>query len=234
MKKPYTIIYTIICILLFLGILKWGHYLYVNGYISTCSRKEGLTEFEKYSEKVVPYPKDAVIDYNDLNSPLYSHNVDLPFNALYSCKNFCGPQSQCAITRTQCTSDIDCYGCQPQNQQPTPCNTEDIPGYEDSGKLGQNQGLTYSELTTGYQNHGMDFAEVYPGSKASEIVPSYLGVDTWTPSFNTGLKLYNENREFSHGPADDEKAFIPKYPTTVTATGLFYNTGPTPSNAYLS
>ena len=219
---------------MFIGLLKWGHYLYMNNYIFGCPVKEGLTEFEQYSEKVVPYPKDAVINYNDLNSPLYSHNVDLPFNAMSSCKNFCGPQSQCAITRTQCTSDIDCYGCQPKNQAVTPCNTEDIPGYEDSGKLGQNQGLTYSELTTGYNNHGMDFAEASPGSKDAVLVPAYSGVDTWTPSFNKGLRLYNENREFSHGPSDDEKAFVPKYPTTVTATGLFYNTGPTPSNAYLS
>jgi hypothetical protein len=222
MKNQYYI-YIIICILLLIGI---G---FLNGFVSLhYYKREGLTEF---NEKVIPYPKDALINYNELNSPLYSHNVDLPFNSLSSCKNFCGPKSQCAITRSQCTSDIDCYGCQPPNQPVTQCNTEDVPGYEDSGKLGQNQGLTYSQLTTGYN---MDFAEVYPGSKEAVIVPAYAGLDKWTQSFNTGLKLYNENREFSNGPTDEEQAFLPKYPTTVTATGLFYNTGPTPSNAYLS
>ena len=27
-----------------------------------------------------------------------SHSVDLPLNTTYSCKNFCGPTSRCAIT----------------------------------------------------------------------------------------------------------------------------------------
>jgi len=46
----------------------------------------------------------------------YSDNVDLPINTKYSCKNMCGPHATCSLTGEQCTSDIDCYGCQPTNQ----------------------------------------------------------------------------------------------------------------------
>jgi hypothetical protein len=41
----------------------------------------------------------------------YSHSVDLPLTTTYSCKNFCGPTSKCAITGEQCFIDADCKGC---------------------------------------------------------------------------------------------------------------------------
>jgi hypothetical protein len=235
----YTFIYTIICIILFYLIVKWGHYLIRSRLICKNNDKEGFSEFEQLSYKLNPYPKDAVINYNDVNSPLYSHTVNLPINDPYSCKNFCGPKSQCAITREQCTSDLDCQGCQPPNKPVSNCSKQNIKPYEDSGKLGPN--LTYSSLTSGYNNYGMDFEEIYPGSKDAEIKKPYQGLDIWTDSFNAGLNMYNKKREtntkykqllldkFSENPA----IHAPKYPTTVTATGQFYNTIAPASNAYL-
>lgn len=44
-----------------------------------------------------------------------SHTVDLPINTTVDCKNMCGPLNRCSITGEQCTSDIDCYGCQNLN-----------------------------------------------------------------------------------------------------------------------
>jgi hypothetical protein len=217
----------------------------------TYSIKEGLTDFERYSQMVIPYPEDAVINYNDINSPLYSHTVNLPLNDRVSCKNFCGPQSQCAITREQCTSDIDCYGCNPGPKPPNNCITMDVSPYnimpyDATGKLGQNQGLQYSSLTTGYNNHNMDFAEAYDGSKDAQIKVPYQGVDLWTKSFNEGLNLYNKKREiadkYSEGLsnaihlASDTKMpyYEPKYPLTLSATGQFYETTPPASNATLT
>jgi hypothetical protein len=34
-----------------------------------------------------------------------NYTVDLPINTTASCSNFCGPQSTCAITGEQCSSD---------------------------------------------------------------------------------------------------------------------------------
>ena len=45
------------------------------------------------------------------------NTVNLPLNSTYSCSNMCGPNNMCSITNQQCTSDIDCSGCQPQQQQ---------------------------------------------------------------------------------------------------------------------
>lgn len=243
MNYKYTIIYSVICLLLFGFIIKWGTSV-INMNCFKKSLKEGLTDFEKYSYMVVPYPKDAVIDYNDINSPLYSHTVNLPLTDRVSCKNFCGPKAQCAITREQCTADIDCYGCNPGPKPLNSCATKEVRPYDNGGKLTQNQGLNYSPLTTGYNNHGMDFEEVYPGSKEAQIIQPYLGVDKWTRGFNEGLKLYNKKQElydkyqeerYNIGDTSSGKIqdYAPNYPTTISATGAFFETTPPSSNAYL-
>lgn len=264
LNYKYTILYTVVSLFLFWLIIKYGSTLFVNNCFQNKSLKEALTnginnnsdnnsdngtkdltEFERYSQKIIPYPKDALIDYNDVNSPLYSHTVNLPINDPVSCKNFCGPKSQCAITREQCTSDIDCQGCNPGPKPQDTCITDAVPPYDNGGKLGQ-QGLQYSPLTTGYNNHNADFAELYPGAKDAELTVPYQGLDLWTKSFNEGLDLYNKSREtadqYSQGISDAiplaSKGKMPfyeaKYPMTVSATGQFYQTTPPASNATLS
>jgi len=62
LEFKYTIIYTLICLFLFWVIIKYG--------TRTCNSlkivegitngSDALTDFEKYSQKIVPYPKDAV------------------------------------------------------------------------------------------------------------------------------------------------------------------------------
>lgn len=237
----YTIIYTLVSLFLFWIVIKYG----TNVLNNFCSVKEGLTDFEKYSQKIVPYPRDAVIDYNDINSPLYSHTVNLPINDPVSCKNFCGPNAKCLLTGEQCTSDVDCYGCNPGPKPPSACTTEEVMPYDDAGKLGQNLGLQYSPLTTGYDKHNADFAQIYPGSKDSQLTVPYQGLDIWTDSFNKGLQLYNRSRESADEYAEGISNAIPvasksklpyyqaKYPMTVSLTGQFYETTPPASNAAL-
>ena len=240
----YTIIYTLVCLFLFFLIIKYGLYV-CNSNSNSNSLKmiEGLTDFEKYSHQIIPYPNDALINYNDLNSPQYSHTVNLPINDPVSCKNFCGPKSQCAITREQCFSDIDCQGCNPGPTPQSKCITKEVFPYDATGKLGQNQGLQYSPLTTGYNNHNADFAQIYEGSKYAQLQVPYQGLDNWTDSFNKGLELYNKKRKiadkYNEVIIDDIPIFSTskldyyenKYPTTISATGLFYETTPPASNA---
>jgi hypothetical protein len=201
MKIQYMILYLILCYTLFVSLIKWGAYLYDKHFV-LCS-KEGFV---------------------NSNTPEYSHSVDMPINNIYSCKNFCGPKAQCAITRSQCTSDIDCSGCMPPNNP----NKPEVSSYEDSGKLSSNQGLHYSSLTNGY---GLTFAPVDKNTQDDDMMRPYEGLDMWTHSFNAGLKIYNNKRTYGHSPSEEQNVELPIYPTTVSATGLFYNTGPSPSNA---
>ena len=227
----YTIIYIFLCLFLFRFIIKYGS--------SVCSSfKEGLTEFEKYSQQIIPYPEDARINYNDMNSPQYSHTVNLPINDPASCKNFCGPNAKCLLTKEQCTSNIDCQGCNPGPTTQTVCQTKEVDPYDGAGK-----GLQHSPLTTGYNNHNIDFAQIYPDSKDAQIKRPYEGIDQWTDSFNKGLELYNKKRGIADkysqitDTSTDIDTNIPsfetKYPTTISATGLFYETTPPASNSSL-
>ena len=81
LNYKYTILYTFVSLLLLWIVINYGSNIISNIITNTMSNKcivEGLTDFERYSEKVIPYPKDAVINYNDTNSPAYSHSVNLP------------------------------------------------------------------------------------------------------------------------------------------------------------
>ena len=237
LNYKYTFLYIFVSLLLFWIVIKYG--------ISLCDIKiiEGLIDFEKYSHQIIPYPKDALINYNDINSPEYSHSVNLPLNDPVSCKNFCGPKGQCLLTREQCSSDIDCKGCNPGPTPRDTCLTKDVDPYDAAGKVGQNQ-LQYSPLTTGYDNHSADFAEAYPGSKENQIRRPYQGLDLWTDSFNKGLYFYNKKREsadkYSEGvsqqiqdkePKTKRSYYEPRYPTTISATGQFFETTPPASNS---
>jgi hypothetical protein len=243
MDYKYTLLYIFFSLLLFWIVIRYGAIVLTNKCL-----KEGLTDFEKYSQQIVPYPNNAVIKYNNVNSPLYSHNVNMPINDPLNCKNFCGPNAKCLLTGEQCSSDIDCYGCNPGSKQQSECITKDVAPYDASGKLGQNLGLQYSSLTTGYNNHNADFSEIYPGSKDSQLTIPYQGLDTWTDSFNVGLHLYNKTREtgdkYAIGLtnaipiATDTSAnkllyYEPKYQLTTSLTGQFYETTPPASNASL-
>ena len=182
----YTIIYLLLFLFLFL-------------FLCVLLKYEKRENFNNRIE----YPKNELIDYKDLNSPLYSHTVNLPITDPISCKNFCGPKSQCLITREQCTSDVDCKGC----------NRIHPVGY--------------------YIN---DFSKIYPGSENSQIKRPYEGVDLWQDSFNKGLELYNKKRESEDEYSNDlsginSSEYEVKYPMTISAAGLFYETTPPASNA---
>jgi len=173
------------------------------------------------------FDPNALVTY-DSNSPKNSHNVDV-VNNKYSCSNFCGPQSQCAVTREQCTSDVDCNGCQPPiDEPPKYLTTLEVKPLNDAGKLTWGQTPQYSPLTT---DIGSDAAYAYPGSLDSQIVRPYEGYDMWTKSFNFGLSLADRKLVNQYSPEAEEYRSIPVYPITRTATGLFYDTGPTASNA---
>jgi hypothetical protein len=175
------------------------------------------------------FDPNALLTY-DSDSPKNSHNVDV-VNNKYSCSNFCGPNAQCAITREQCTSDVDCQGCKPPiTSPPKYLTTREVKPLNDAGKLTLSQTPQYSSLTT---DIGSEAAYARPGSKKEEIYRGYDGYDMWTKSFNYGLGLADMKLVYQNSPQPAEYRSLPVYPVTRTVTGLFYDTGPTASNADL-
>jgi hypothetical protein len=161
----------------------------------------------------------------DNSGSKYSHNVDI-INNSDSCSNFCGPKSQCATTREQCTSDVDCQGCQPLKNDVYQEPDDLVKPLNDAGKLTFTMTPQYSSLTT---DLGTFAAYAKPGSLNSDIPKMYDGYDIWTKSFNYGLGLADSKLTLDQ---EDYKS-MPQYPVTVSATGMFYETGPRASNIHL-
>jgi hypothetical protein len=189
------IFFAIITIFLTAFIFKWIQYLGDNNYIV-----EGF----------------------DVNSPSYSHTVDLPINTTYSCKNFCGPPARCAITGQQCTADIDCPGCQP-NESSKNKVTKPIPGDNDAGKLSFNQTPHYSPLTSGYGTQ----QRIISKNKFSKPDSPNLGTNTWIDSYKSDEKQYNSIFK------PNNLEYAPNYPKRYSMSGDFLLDGPLASNAYL-
>ena len=196
-------------------------------FLYTVSKKWRITEqFDTYSYNLYNTNTNNII--TDTNTPLTSHNVDMPINTTYSCNNFCGPNSQCAITREQCTSDVDCYGCQPIPTKPPEYLTKNVRGDNDAGNLVYNQNPRYSTLTTDIGTQ----ASLY-GNKNARVPQMYLGVDRWMESANYALQLRNNELSYQYSSDPEEYKFIPHYPYSQSITGLFTDIGPLASNAYL-
>jgi len=192
-----------------------------------------LYKFEEKQYKVEILRRNNIgfiysqFDMDNTNTPSTSHSVDLPINTIYSCQNKCGPQSQCSITREQCTSDIDCYGCQPQSQNNPNYLNKHIYGYNGAGKLVYNQNPQYSTLTTDIASNA------YVINNKAKVPLPYTGLDLWTQSANYGNKLYQKKLSYQYNLYTDSDAeFMPKYPQKETATGIFLDAGPPPANSY--
>jgi len=209
-KTVVNIFLLVISVFLFMGILKWGNYLIKT---KPCSNKfkEG---FDMYAPPTI-----------DMGTPETSHTVNLPINTTFSCENVCGPLARCSKTGEQCTSDVDCYGCQPKVYEPDYA-MKDIGGQNDAGKLTGGITPRYSTLTTDIGTQ----AKLY--GKGENLMPMqyFKGVDQWTKPFKAGMELYNKK----FNPNIQVLPFLPKYPQRPSLSGEFVDDGPLAANAFLS
>jgi hypothetical protein len=201
-KNRIVFLLFLLSVFLFYGIIVWGNTLFIK---------------ESFSSQ-------------DLNSSMShsstSHTVNLPINTTTSCENICGPQARCLITGQQCTTDIDCYGCQPV-QKKDPEQTEDVRGQNDAGKLTSGFTPTYSTLTTDIGTQ----TSLYDITKGENINPVqyFNGVNQWRNAFDTGMEQYDQR----YNSQLASLSFLPHYPQRPTLSGQFIDNGPLASNAYL-
>ena len=137
--------------------------------------------------------------------------VNMPINTPYSCNNFCGPTSRCAITGQQCFTDMDCPGCKLNT-------TNHVQGDNDAGKLTVSQSPEYSSLTSGY---GTQQLMLEHSKKPSQ---SNVGINTWKSGYNKTKQLFDSR----YKPTNLE--FMPQYTNTYSLTGEFSSDGPLPAN----
>jgi hypothetical protein len=204
-KNHYsTLLLFIVVLLILLCLFKWIDYLVETGSIYKATNNAFFNE-----------------GFNTNEASNTSHSVDLPLNTTSSCSNFCGPTARCSMTGQQCTSDIECPGCQPNVPQPQTQYTPNVPGNDDAGKLDYKPG--YSTLTTDFGSK----AAIYNDNKMGYPVQANFGQNTWIDKFNESRQLFNER----YKPAGLEN--LPSYPNRPSATGQFTDEGPLAANAYL-
>tara|TARA_Y100000816_G_scaffold174153_1_gene125272 strand:+ start:8832 stop:9455 length:624 start_codon:yes stop_codon:yes gene_type:complete len=196
-QKNNNITYALICVLLFIGLMYWTNRMFVNNYIR-----------ETFADGV-------------------THTVNMPINTTSSCKNMCGPPNRCSITGTECLSDIDCYGCQP-NTSPDLSNTfleknKKISGYSQAGKL--------SFLAPDYSPLIHDIGTKSKPLQGDPYIdpPSYnWGFDEWTKKNINMRTVYDKRYE-----VPPKTVFLSTYPPRPSVTGEYMDSGPFASNATL-
>ena len=207
----YTLFLAIISFLLLGLSFKWIDYLFNNNYI-----------VESFQQMYNPNINDK---NSQQTSEQTSHTVDLPLTTTYSCNNFCGPTSRCAITGQQCFTDIDCPGCQPYS--PPLKNTEkmdEIIGDNAAGKLTFSSTPRYSVLTTDMGTKAMSFSS----KKFAKAPNADYGINVWRDDFDEQEKLFDKR----YKPGQLE--YMPEYTKRYSLTGEFIEEGPIASNATLS
>ena len=177
---------------------------------------------------------------NDNNTNTYSHNVNMPLNDSQGCQNACY-NAKCSKTGKQCSTDIDCYqdGCQSllkqvhdkfvaeQSKPSTP--QAYVPSDTlATGRLIYNQNPQHSSLT---YDIGTSATII---DKDAQVPRPYDGYKVWEPTFNLQTQIYNDELAYEYSAAPEQYRSTPEYKKTLTATGLFYDIGPTPANAHLN
>ena len=199
-KSSFTISLAIISFLLYIGVMLWG--VYLTKHLVEC----------------------FTVDRGDSST---NHTVNLPINTTYTCQNMCGPLARCSKTGEQCSSDIDCTGCQPP-VPPQERLSQQVPGYNDNGKLTTEMVPRFSVLTNDIGTK----AGLYTQDSRLVPVPSYnTGYNTWRRVFDDGTLIFNQ--KYKPEPYVLEKAYGPQYQKRTTLSGEFVDAGPLPANAEL-
>lgn len=170
--------------------------------------------------------REGYSNSNPNQNPNQSSTVDQPINTTTSCENICGPPARCSVTGEQCTSDIDCYGCQPPPSSEAP-KTKEVRGQNDAGKLTLGVTPTYSSLTTDIGTQ----AAFYDKTKQENLMPPqyFQGVDQWRHSFDVGMELYDKR----YNPSVETLPYLPKYQKRPTLSGEFMDDGPLAANDFM-
>ena len=186
------------------------------------------------------FENNYTANISNINNNKYTSTVNLPLNDAQGCQNACY-NAKCSKTGKQCATDTDCYedGCQSllkqvhdkfvaeQSKAMSPQNYVPADTLE-TGRLIYNQNPQHSALT-------YDIGTIASVIDINAQVPRpYKGYEKWEPVYNASAKLIDDALAYEYSAAPEQYRSAPVYNPTLTATGMFYDIGPTPANSSLS
>ena len=225
-KNKTNILLAGLCILFAWLIINWFRYLINNYFILKGTNSTSTKLKEGFEQNIY-----QSVTYDNPNTRLTTHTIDLPINTNKSCSNFCGPDARCSKTKGQCSTDEDCwqFGCQSLLKPPTQNQVDSvedgpIPDY-DAGILTYNQTPQYSSLTT---DMGTEATVI---NANAEIPISYDGIPVWQETYDQQARMIDDELAYKYSAEPEQYRTAPAYPVSTTITGAYYDLGPTPANA---
>ena len=70
--------------------------------------------------------------------------------------------------------------------------------------------------------------------KNAELDRPYAGIPVWENTYDKQAQMIDDELAYKYSAEPEKYKTTPFYPVSTTITGLFYDIGPTPSNAILS
>jgi hypothetical protein len=108
----------LMCFFILFLLFRWVHFLLNKNYLHPGTYLESYTSLgNTYDTNTDPETNtdtdpNIVVNNSYKVNYIHSNTIDLPALSKYTCGNWCGPKSQCLLSREQCFSDVDCKGCQ--------------------------------------------------------------------------------------------------------------------------
>jgi hypothetical protein len=202
------ILLAFLCILLIWLIINWFQYLQKNYFIF-----QGTNIVEGFNPNIyVPDDKDSMPK---------TDTVNLPINTNYTCSNFCGPKATCSKSGQQCSTDVDCYNVGCKSLLNVSKTGENLPTKNNAGPEPLDDALIFSANVSSNADIIDENATIKRG---------YTGVPVWEDEYNAMVKINNDHLAYEYAANPDKYKYTPHYKTTETATGLFYDIGPTALN----
>jgi len=106
----------LMCFFILFLLFRWVHFLVNKNYLQPGTYLESYTSlantYDTDTDTNTDQDPNTIVNNSYKTNYIHSNNIDMPPFSKYTCNNWCGPKSQCLLSREQCSSDVDCKGCQ--------------------------------------------------------------------------------------------------------------------------
>ena len=111
-SKYFNFLLFLLCFFILFLLFRWVHFLLNRNYLQPGTYLELFSSLsETYNTNTETDPNAIVVNNSYKVNYTHSNTIDMPPFSKYTCSNWCGPKSQCLLSREQCVSDVDCKGC---------------------------------------------------------------------------------------------------------------------------